>query len=645
MNYKIIQTIEELEQALAYCREQDAIALDLETTGLMINNGKPGGWGFGTDKKQFYIPTRHTRFALTSSLGYQNMKPTRVARRMKTFFDSYEGVVLYHNAKFDTEMMAKDWWGKKAHKKVAPYWLSKRFHDTAVMAHILDENRRNSLKPLCVDLLGDDKDARDEVDQRLKDIQNMMRKFFKDNNFYLGKDPKNKRKKLWREGVDDAIEEWNKSYVKNFCDVDIPLLGRYCCDDISKTYRLFFRLFPLLTKPGNEDLVQCYKLERKVAIIAGGMELRGMKVDVSYFQSQDVPIIEEMDQIQGDIWETYGQFDLNSSQQLAEKLLDLKVPLEKTEKGNWSTDKSSLKKVYPAACSEAQVLIELVWQYKRLSKLHGTYVRRMLRSHVDGVIHGGLNTYGTVTGRLSSSEPNLQNLPKDDKLIRTGFIAREGYTLFCLDYDQMEMRLAAHFSKDPMLVELIEKGLDPYQYLAAIGEGIRYDDVPKRVRKIYKTVWLATQYGAGEDRLLKVTKEASKIRQHFYQAFPAYQTLCEFLTQEVYSKGYVNLIMGRRRRLKPTEVYKAGNSLIQGSGAMMVKKAMARIEELLRDRESNMLLQVHDELLFEIKDGEEYLIEDIKNIMEDYKTVVPMTVGVDKCLENWSEKEKYMEAS
>jgi len=640
----IIQTIEELENTLMSIFNSQVISIDTETTGLMFDDGFVCGWCIGDIENQYYVPVRHTPFSLTASMGMENLDPLEVADRVKYFVENYQGEIIFHNAKFDFDMMAKDWWRdcSKHERALQCYWFwrDRKFHDTYLMAHLLDENRLNGLKPLTDKLLNLGTVERDLVKEKLKAIKTLQLKYYKDN-FLLGKKG---NKKIWAPSMEAQMDLWKKHYTVNYAHVEIPVMGEYGADDVFKTLHLFCALYP--TVRDAKEISNVYALEKSLVPVVSSMELEGIAVDVPFLKELRDKLTFEVGEKEVEIKKTFGDFDIASTKDFAKKLTDLGCKLFKTDKGNPQVSEPVLKGNFEKFPPQAQQLIEMVFAFRKASKLLHTYVDKFVRKNLQGDIHCSFNTCGTVTGRMSSSSPSLQTIPKrKDLRVRRGFVSRKGFKFYCFDYDQMEMRLAAHFSGDKTLIDIITTGQDPYKYLAGFAEEIKYDAVPKYMRDNYKTIWLMTQYGAGAQRISKFSNKAKEIKDLFEQAFPEYGAFSKNVEQAVYQWGFVPVLYGRRRRMMASEAYKAVNAKIQGGGAMMIKKVMAeRVGPYLMNPEapklSRMLLQVHDELVFEIADSEAAeVVPEIKRMMEDFKTVVPMTVGVEVG-NNWADKEE-----
>jgi DNA polymerase I-like protein with 3'-5' exonuclease and polymerase domains len=669
----IIQTETALAEALRYCNKLEFLGFDTETTGLMCSNGQVCGWVLGDKENQFYVPVRHTEESLGMSQGFRNMNPYKSASMIKKFFDGYNGNTIGHNIKFDIGVSAGDFFPPEtAHKDLYHFWKRKNIFDTMIMYHLLDENTPKNLKTLYARLCR----GKNDDETVLKNELSALKSFRKKEYLKTFLEKKEGNRKIWKPGKEEAEKLWEKDYSDNYGDVSIPVCAEYACKDIVRTMEVFDKLYPEYCKKENEGLLTALEHEMDNILPTACMEVRGMMVDRGYFQNL-VPDYEarmqelhnDMEMIarqkfspasildKADVLTGMGATGFYPSPASLKALLPFAKARGYSTTEAWqkarpyevenhpefkpSTDKKSLKNVYEKSGNTVKAFLELLQEYNILSKVITTYLRPLIRFSGSGLIHCSINQQGTVTGRASSDSPNMQNMPKDDKTARKGFMPRKGFIFFFFDYEQMEMRLAGHFAKVVKLLELFRQGIDPYIYLASVGEHCDYSAVSKKVRKTYKAVGLASIYGAGEDRLLLLTDEAKKILSIMHGEFPEIQQYTQTLENQHRKNGYMEILYGRRRRVESNKFYKLFNSKIQGAGAMMIKLAQRRVTELLKDKFSSLLIPIHDELVFEIHHTELYLIPKIKEIMEDFNTRIPCTVGIEYSLTNWADKKDW----
>jgi DNA polymerase-1 len=402
------------------------------------------------------------------------------------------------------------------------------------------------------------------------------------------------------------------------------------------------------------------EIEVPLAPVLAELELAGIKIDIKAIDNLSKVIGKEVEQLEKKIYELAGEeFNINSPQQLSRilfEVLGLKAKIRKTGGGALSTAVSELEKLV-----DEHPIVEEVMRYREINKLKTTYIDPF-PEYIDkktGRLHTTLNQTGTSTGRLSSQEPNLQNIPVKTEMgakFREAFIADEGYQLLSLDYNQIELRVVAHISKDEKMMETFRKGEDIHTRTAAEIFEVKPEEVTTEMRRDAKTLNFGVLYGMGQfgfQRASGVSREKARefIRKYMTE-FAGVAKYIEKTKMEAHRSGYVTTIFGRRRQLTeitssmPQLVSQAErvaiNAPIQGTAADMIKIAMVRVSEYLRknyeENDAKMLLQVHDELLFEIKNELVDKIEPaIKRIMENVcEMSVPITVD-SKVGPNWSE--------
>jgi len=353
------------------------------------------------------------------------------------------------------------------------------------------------------------------------------------------------------------------------------------------------------------------------------------------------------------------EFNINSPKQLKEilyeKLQIASQGIKKTKTG-LSTAADELEKL-----KDAHPIIPLLQNYRELSKLISTYIQALpaLISPADGRLHTSFNQTVTATGRLSSTEPNLQNIPTRTDLgkkIRAAFIAPAGRRLASLDYSQIELRLVAHMSGDKKMIEAFNNGVDIHATTAAEVNNVKLKDVTPAMRREAKAVNFGILYGQGPHGLSQTTgmpfARAKDFIDTYYKIYTGVKKCLETILKNARKKGYVETLFGRKRYLPEinssiimlarSAERMAVNMPFQGTAADMIKMAMIKIEKIVGNKEDiKMLLQVHDELVFEIKKEKvKYYTEKIKNIMEnvvDLKVPVIADVSIGA---NWGELKK-----
>jgi DNA polymerase-1 len=331
----------------------------------------------------------------------------------------------------------------------------------------------------------------------------------------------------------------------------------------------------------------------------------------------------DLELIQSEIWKEAGtEFNLNSNPQLREILFTrLELPVLKKTKTGASTDASVLEEL----AAQGHDLPILLLEYRQLEKLRSTYVEALpvMVNPETGRLHTSFNQTIAATGRLSSTDPNLQNIPIRTALgreIRKGFVADEGHVLMAIDYSQIELRILAHYSEDPAFVDAFRNDVDIHRQTAGIIFGVPPEEVTKEMRGRAKTVNFAVIYGIGPfslaQRLGITNAEAKEFIDRYFERFPGVRRYLDEQIEIARERGYVETLTGRRRyipeitsknfNIRSFGERAATNAPIQGTAADLIKIAMIDIDRELRTTDSGarMLLQVHDELLFETPRGE-----------------------------------------
>lgn len=441
---------------------------------------------------------------------------------------------------------------------------------------------------------------------------------------------------------------------KNFSEVDIETATNYSCEDAEITYQLAKLLGPMLKEQGLERLF--YDVEVPLTSVLARIEMNGVKVDTDFLSSLSKEVDAQLNDIVKRIYSLAGgEFNINSPKQLSEVLftrLGLK-PVKKTKTGH-STDEEVL-----TTLAKEHALPKELLDYRQLTKLKSTYIDalpRMVHPKTKR-IHTSLNQTVTSTGRLSSSEPNLQNIPIRTELgkrIREAFVAEEGKMLLSADYSQIELRILAHLSGDEVLIDAFKRDEDVHTRTAMELFGAAPDKVDSNMRRFAKTVnfgivYGMSPYGLSSDLGIPVDEAKAYIDNYFVH----YKGVKEFINKtisEAKEKGYVTTMLNRKRYI-PELVSANGatrnfgermavNTPIQGSAADLIKMAMINIDKRL-DKErlkSMMILQVHDELVFETPESELEIIKEL--VKKEMENVMPMSVPIKVDIgigRNWSE--------
>ncbi|MFI3242862.1 MAG: DNA polymerase I [Akkermansia sp.] len=425
--------------------------------------------------------------------------------------------------------------------------------------------------------------------------------------------------------------------------VPVETMCRYAAEDADITWQLVEKLRPMVNDAGLQSLLR--DIEFPLVPVLAQIEREGMCVDLSQLEASSAELGAQIETLKKRIDELIGRpINLNSPKQLGDllfgemKLLDKP---KKTKTGQFVTDEETLRKLIPISPLVADIL-----EYRELSKLKGTYLDALPRhiSPVDGRIHASLQQVVTATGRLACQNPNLQNIPvRSDagKLIRRAFVAQEsGYSIMSADYSQVELRLMAALSGDESMIAAFREGRDIHRETAAKIFNCAPEEVTADMRRASKTVNFGIIYGIsafGLSQRMDCSRiYAAELIDNYFAQFPKVKLFMDKLIDEARQLGYAETLCGRRRALPDLNSrnfnLRAGaernaiNTPIQGGAADMIKLAMLKVSDLLKGRKTRLIMQVHDELLFELCDEEkEELMPLITKAMSE---AMPLPHGV-----------------
>ncbi|MGQ4808825.1 DNA polymerase I, thermostable [Candidatus Entotheonellaceae bacterium PAL068K] len=440
-----------------------------------------------------------------------------------------------------------------------------------------------------------------------------------------------------------------------FDQVDIERATDYSAEDADVALLLTQALRPRLAEYQIEWLFR--EVEVPLIEVLATLEMRGITVDAAYMRDMSTLLQGQMAERLEAIYQLAGEeFNVNSSQQLQRILFDkLQLPPGKrTKSGGYSTDISVLEDL-----ALDHDVVHCILDYRHLAKMKSTYVDALpqLIQPQTGRIHTSLNQTITETGRLSSSNPNLQNIPIRSELgrqIRQAFVAAPGYRLVSADYSQIELRLLAHFSQDPVLLEAFRSGQDIHTRTAMEVFGVSADAVDGDMRRLAKTVNFGIIYGLSPyglaQRLHISNEEARRYIDDYFARYPQVKIYLDTIIDQAREHGFVTTLMQRRRYVPDIQHRNrnvregaeriAINMPFQGSAADLIKLAMIRLHRQIAAAQMPcaILLQIHDELLFEIPEpAVEATLPHIKETMEGvWPLRVPLTVDVGQG-RNWAE--------
>ena len=592
--YETVRTAQQLEEVLRALREAKTFCLDTETTALNPLDAELVGVSLAIEEgKAWYIPVGHLSLDASPHLTRQEV----LAALCSLLEDSTLSLVG-QNTKYDAMVLAQ-----------YQLWPHNFAGDTMIASYLLDPNKRHNLNDL----------AWEHLQYRM----------------------------LTYQSVTDGAK-------KNFAEVSVADATRYSGEDADMTLRLAHKLFPRVQEEGMGTLFS--NIELPLALVLAKMELVGIRIDAQFLASLSTEFGGRRRQLEKEIYEMAGEeFNLASPKQLQVILFDkLGLPRGKKTATGSSTDSSVLE-----ALAEQYPLPAKILEYRGFTKLQSTYVDALpkLVHAKTGRVHTSFNQTVTVTGRLSSSNPNLQNIPirsEEGRRIREAFVPESGHLLLSADYSQIELRLLAHLSQDPLLMESFQEDQDVHVRTASELFQVPIPGVSAEQRRQAKTINFGIIYGMGALRLARSLSIPTKTAQAYIsQYFARYQRIKSYMDGilvEARARGYVTTLLGRRRyvpelqsnnpQMASAAERAAINTPIQGTAADLIKMAMVAIDRRLTQEKlrTRMLLQVHDELLFEVPEQE---VERVKKLVREVmEGVIPLCVPLRVDIgtgKNWAE--------
>jgi DNA polymerase-1 len=593
--YQIIQGDLPVKLLLQNLMNQTSVCFDTETTGIDALNAELVGMSFSYEKgKAFYVPFPENQDEAQALVD-----------KFKPFFENESIEKIGQNIKYDLKILS--------HYGIE---IKGKLFDTMIAHYLINPDMRHNM-----DVLSET---------------------------YLKYSPKS---------IEDLIGKKGKNQ-KSMRDVALEDIKEYAAEDADVTFQLKQNFSPILDKVETKKLFD--EIEIPLIPVLAAMELEGINLDVPYLKEMSVEMAKESAALEQKIYETAGEkFNLASPKQLGDILFDkLKIggtKQKKTKTGQYATGEEVLSYL----ANEHQIVKDIL-EWRQMVKLQSTYIDA-LPNQVDkktGRVHTDYMQTVAATGRLSSNNPNLQNIPirtERGRLIRKAFIARdENYTLLSADYSQIELRIIAALSGEENMIKAFRNNEDIHRSTAAKVFNVPLEEVTAAQRSNAKTVNFGIIYGVSAFGLSNQTslsrKESAELIDAYYATYPKLKSYMSNQVDFARENGYVQTVLGRRRYLKDINsanmMVKSGaernavNAPIQGSAADIIKIAMINIHKKLTSEnwKSKMLLQVHDELVFDVHNSElEKIKPMIKHEMENaFKMDVPLEVeiGVGK---NWLE--------
>ena len=587
----LITDVKELNKILNTLDENTIVAFDTETTGLDYYNDRLVGFSFCMNEAEaYYVPIAHFYLGVPQQIHEDEIK--------KAIRKIFKSRVVGHNIKFDLHFVTR--FLEDDNLEV--------YADSMILAWLINPESALSLDKLADKLL------------------NHTMVAFK-----------------------DTVKKGD-----TFASVELEDACKYAAEDAFITLRLFHLFNHKLSLQDATHLIEeAFNVEIPFITTLLTMEKAGIKVDSKFLEEFLVEVKETLSGLTKSIYEKAGrEFNINSTQQLGVVLFEyLGLKSGKKTKTGYSTDEKVL-----SSLKDEHEIIPMLLDYREVYKLFSTYIEPLLKlskEDKDGRIHTSFVQTGTATGRLSSKNPNLQNIPTRTPLgatIRRAFVAPEGKKLIGIDYSQIELRLLAHFTQDKVLVDAFnhDKDIHMQTAIALFGE----EDASAK-RGVAKTVNFGLLYGMGQKKLSDTlgitTKEAKEIIEKYFYSFPTVRSYFRSIVDASKEYGYVETLLKRRRYFdyeNATPMFRAAferesvNSVFQGSASDLIKLSMNKIHKLIKEEKLNakMLLQIHDELIFEVDaDEAEALGNKFRDIMQN---IIQLNIPLKASLnigDNWGE--------
>ena len=566
----LITDEKELQKVLLTLKKDTLVAFDTETTGLEYDKDRLVGFSFCIDESEaYYVPFAHYYLGVENQVSEVSAKEA-----ITTIFNSK---VVGHNIKFDLHFVSRFLENDALHVEA----------DSMILAWLINPESALSLDKLSEKLL------------------NHTMVAFK-----------------------DTVKKG-----ETFANVELSQACEYAAEDALITLKLYKLFLQKLELQNAAHLIEeALHVEVPFMQTLMSMEKEGIAVDSAFLENFLQEVKATLSKLTQEIYTLAGsEFNINSTQQLGTILFDtLGLPAKKKTKTGYSTNEQVL-----SSLKDAHAIIPKLLEYREVYKLYSTYIEPLLKLSKEdsaGRIHTSFVQTGTATGRLSSKNPNLQNIPARTPLglkIREAFIAPEGKKLIGIDYSQIELRLLAHFSQDSVLVDAFEHDKDIHLQTAIVLFG---EEEAASKRGVAKTVNFGLLYGMGQKKLSDTlgitTKEAKAIIEKYFESFPTVKTYFRSIVESSKEQGFIETLLKRRRYFdyeNATPMYKAAyeresvNSVFQGSASDLIKLSMNKIHQTILEENlpAKMLLQIHDELIFEVDASEaEALGERFQAIME-----------------------------
>ena len=588
-----IRTAEQLAELVTLLEGSEKMVFDTETTSLNARTAKLVGLSICVDlERAWYIPLGH--LDEHGQLCKDQLPAMDVCKTLQTFFLSGKMQKIGHNLKYDITVLSQQWGIE----------VAGTLFDTMIAAHLTESGGRSlKLDDLCR-----------ERGLRLTSFDEVV--------------------------AGDKREDC-------FAYIDIDAAGVYSCEDVYGALFLWQELSQILKEKHLSELF--YDVEMPIASILARMEITGICVEDNILRKLSSEFLARLGQLEKEIYAIAGhEFNINSPKQVGQVLFEeLQLPHGRKTKTGYSTDVKVLEKL-----AGKHPLPQKMLQFRTLAKLQSTYVEKLtqLKAPDTGRIHTSFNQAVTATGRLSSSNPNLQNIPirtEEGQRIREAFVPGEGLVFLSADYSQIDLRVLAHYSRDKALTDAFIGGADIHARTAAEIFNVSPLLITSEMRRVAKSINFGIVYGMssfGLSNQLEIgRKEAQRFIDKYFRLYSGVEQFMASIVEQARESGYVTTLLGRRRSVPEIHAKNrtrrefaermAINTPIQGSAADIIKLAMINCEKAIAKSglSAKMLLQIHDELVFELPESEldkSRLI--IKDAMEKaYTLSVPLVANIE----------------
>ena len=597
--YHTVLTEDDLTSLVAELRDAPAFALDLETTSLNPRGAEIVGIAIALHEHEaYYIPVGHHYDGVPKQLGLE-----RVLELLLPLLTDSDRKLIGQNLKYDYQIF------RQYDISLAGIWC-----DTMLASYLLHP--------------GHSSHGLDSLAARFLDHKMIS----------------------YSEVTGSGKEQ------RDFAQVPLENAALYACEDADATFLLHKLFLPQVEEAGMSSLL--FQVETPLVPVIAEMELAGVLLDLPLLAELSAGLGEQLLELEGQIYALAPEpFNINSPKQLGEMLFErMKLPTGKKTKtkSGWSTNVEELERL-----AEDHEIARLLVQYRSLAKLKSTYTDALpkLVDSRSGRVHTSYNQAVTTTGRLSSSEPNLQNIPirsEEGRKIRRAFIADKGNIIISADYSQIELRVLAHLSGDPVFCDAFARDEDIHTRTAAEVFGLFPEMVTSEMRRQAKTINFGVIYGQGAFSLARqlgvTTKVAKEFIDNYFQRHKGARDFLDACVRDAQERGYVTTIMGRRIPLpdigssnaviRAFAQRNAVNYPIQGSAADLIKLAMLRVTKRIREEglKGRLIMQVHDELVFEAPQEELVALEQLVAYEMEHAAELRVPLKVDLNVgHNWSE--------